>query len=107
VTRRGEPQRLGESVRALRAEAQPATLLAAVQSCWRQALGERVAAESRPVRERDGVITVECRAATWAQELDLMQNELLARLNGALGADRVTGLRLVVGEFAPSSHNSA
>jgi predicted nucleic acid-binding Zn ribbon protein len=107
VTRQGKPRRLGESVRALRADAQPATLLAAVQGCWRPALGERVAAEARPVRERDGMITVECRAATWAQELDLMQNELLAKLNGALGSDRVTGLRIVVGEFAPSSQNNA
>ena len=57
--------------------------------CWREAIGERVAAEARPVRERDGVITVECRAATWAQELDLMQDELLARLNAALGGARV------------------
>jgi predicted nucleic acid-binding Zn ribbon protein len=107
MTRRAQPRRLGESVRALRADAQPATLLAAVQGCWRAALGERIAAESRPLRERDGVITVECRAATWAQELDLMQDELLAKLNQALGGDRVAGLRLVVGEFAPSTHTSA
>jgi predicted nucleic acid-binding Zn ribbon protein len=107
MTRQAKPRRLGESVRALRAEARPATLLAAVQGCWRAALGERIAAESRPVRERDGVITVECRAATWAQELDLMQDELLARLNQALGEDRVAGLRLVVGEFAPSTQTNA
>ena len=107
MSRQARPRRLGESVRALRAEAQPPTLLAAVQGCWRSALGERIAAESRPVRERDGVITVECRAATWAQELDLMQNELLARLNQALGEDRVAGLRLVVGEFGPSTHTNA
>ena len=37
------------------------------------------------MRERDGAITVECRAATWAQELDLLQDELLERLNEALG----------------------
>jgi predicted nucleic acid-binding Zn ribbon protein len=107
MTRRAQPRRLGESVRTLRAEAQPATLLAAVQASWRTALGDRIAAESRPVRERDGVITVECRAATWAQELDLMQNELLARLNQALGEARVAGLRLIVGEFAPPRQNSA
>jgi predicted nucleic acid-binding Zn ribbon protein len=102
-----KPRRLGESVRAVRAGAQPATLLAAVQGCWRAALGERIAAEARPVRERDGVITVECRAATWAQELDLMQDELISRLNQALGEARIAGLRLVVGEFSPSTQNSA
>ena len=76
---RASRARLGDSVRgACARDAQPATLLAAVQGCWRAAVGERIAAEARPVRERDGVITVECRAATWAQELDLLQDELLA-----------------------------
>ena len=31
------------------------------------------------------MVTVGCRAATWAQELDLLQDELLERLNAALG----------------------
>ncbi len=34
--------------------------------------------------ERDGVVTVACRSATWAQELDLLGPELLGRLNEAL-----------------------
>ncbi len=75
--------------------------MAAIQGCWREALGERVAAEARPIRERDGVVTVECRAATWAQELDLMQDELVERLNSALGEPRVAGLRLIVGDGRP------
>jgi hypothetical protein len=36
------------------------------------------------VAERDGVVTIACRSATWAQELDLLQPELIERLNGAL-----------------------
>ena len=74
---RARPEMLGESIRALRRETQPATLLAAVQGCWREALGAEIAAQAQPVREREGTITVECRAATWAQELDLLQDELL------------------------------
>ena len=34
------------------------------------------------------VVTVRCRAATWAQELDLLQGELLARLNAAIAPRR-------------------
>jgi hypothetical protein len=30
------------------------------------------------------VVTIACRSATWAQELDLLQTELLGRLNDAL-----------------------
>jgi predicted nucleic acid-binding Zn ribbon protein len=45
-----------------------------------------VARESEPVAERDGVVTVACRSATWAHELELMSDELTTRLNEALAA---------------------
>jgi predicted nucleic acid-binding Zn ribbon protein len=85
-------------VRALRTEVQPQTPLAAVQAVWEGAVGARVAAEARPVRERDGTVTVACSGSTWAQELDLLQNDLLARVNEALGEERVKRLRMVVGD---------
>jgi hypothetical protein len=34
--------------------------------------------------ESNGVVTIACQSATWAQELDLLQPELLGRLNEAL-----------------------
>jgi predicted nucleic acid-binding Zn ribbon protein len=37
-----------------------------------------------PVGERDGVVTISCRSAVWAQELDLLGPDLLKRLNEAL-----------------------
>ena len=92
------PRALGEAIRAIRASSEPATLLAAVQSRWTEAVGERIAAEAVPVRERAGTITVRCRAATWAQELDLLQGDLLARLNEALCPRRVERLRFTVGD---------
>ena len=39
------------------------------------------------------MITVACRSATWAQELDLMQESLLERLNATFSEQRVEGLR--------------
>ncbi len=105
MNRRASPKPLGDSVRALRSAVEPATLLAAVQGCWAEAVGERIAAEAHPVREREGTITVECRAATWAQELDLLQDELVAGLNQALGEARVARLRMVVGESFSSDSN--
>lgn len=87
------PRSLGDALREVRADAAPETLLAAVQSHWRAAAGEQVAAESEPVAERDGVVTIACRTATWAQELDLLQDELLERLNQALESPRVSALR--------------
>ena len=87
---RRAPRALGSALDEARAGVQPRTFLAAVQSAWPRAVGARVAAEAQPVAEREGVVTIACRSATWAQELDLLAPELLKRLNGALSeADRV------------------
>jgi predicted nucleic acid-binding Zn ribbon protein len=90
---RRAPRRAGGALRRVLERTAPKTLLAGVQSEWEQACGPRVAAEAQPVSEREGVITVTCRSATWAQELDMMQDELRGRLNAALGDDRLKGLR--------------
>lgn len=81
---RRQPRPLAAALLRARAAAEPVTLLAATQSAWPGVAGARVAAEAEPVAERDGVVTVACRSATWAQELDLLGPELLERLNEAL-----------------------
>jgi predicted nucleic acid-binding Zn ribbon protein len=64
--------------------AEPATLLAAVQSAWPGAVGEAIAREASPVSEREGVVTVACRSATWAQELDLLGGRIREQLEAEL-----------------------
>ena len=81
---RRAPRSIGSTLRRVRAESAPLTVLAAAQVAWRDAAGEAVAAEAVPVAERDGVVTVACRSATWAQELDLLSEELASRLESAL-----------------------
>ena len=54
----------------------PATPLARVQRAWPVAAGPAIAAAARPVAEHDGVLTVSCEAAVWAQELELMEGAL-------------------------------
>src|ERR687898_3224430 len=70
--RRRRPRRLAGALAETMSRAAPATPLAAVQAVWERAAGAEVAAQARPVEERDGVVTVACRSATWAQELDLL-----------------------------------
>ncbi len=75
----------------------PASTLARVQEVWDGAVGSAIAASARPISERDGVLTISCEAAVWAQELDLMADEVLAGLNAALGADCIRELRCRTG----------
>ena len=93
MKRRRAPRSAATALHGVLDSAAPKTLLASVQASWEDACGAAIAAEAQPVAEREGVVTVACRSATWAQELDLMQEGLLGRLNEALGEARVEGLR--------------
>jgi predicted nucleic acid-binding Zn ribbon protein len=85
VSRRRVPRPLAAAVDAALERAEPATLLAAVQRAWPGAVGDAIAREANPVSERDGVVTVSCRSATWAQELDLLSDQILSKIRRELG----------------------
>lgn len=80
MTRRRAPRPIARAVEAALESAEPATLLASVQSAWPGAVGEAIARQATPVSERGGVVTVACLSATWAQELDLLSGQILPRI---------------------------
>jgi predicted nucleic acid-binding Zn ribbon protein len=101
--RRTAPRRLGLALAEVSERLAPATTLAQVQARWPDTVDAAIAAEAEPVSERDGLVTVACRSAVWAQELDLLGPELVIRLNEALAGGETTGgpvrgLRAVVGD---------
>ena len=91
--RRREPRALSHAIAALADQLAPQTTLAEVQRVWPDTVGDVIAAQAEPTGERDGVLTVTCASAVWANELDLMGPELAERLNAALGAETVRALR--------------
>lgn len=91
--RRPAPRPLAQALSALTAGLAPDSTLGRVQELWPGTVGPVVAASSRPTAEHDGVLTVLCEAAVWAQELDLMAGEILPRLNQALDGATIRELR--------------
>jgi predicted nucleic acid-binding Zn ribbon protein len=91
--RKAAPRSLSLALGDLTASLAPATTLARVQESWERVTGPAIAAAARPTAERDGVLTVSCDAAVWAQELDLMAGELVPRLNAALAGEAIRELR--------------
>ena len=81
---RSAPRPLSLALDDLRERLAPATPLAAVQRIWPEVAGPAVAREATPVSERSGVVTISCRSAVWAQELDLLSGQLVEQLNEAL-----------------------
>jgi predicted nucleic acid-binding Zn ribbon protein len=92
---RRSPRSLAAALGALTDELAPQTLLADVQRAWPATVGEAIAAQAQPTAERGGVVTVACAASVWAQELDLMGPQIIARLNESVGTEAVCRLRCV------------
>ena len=90
---RRAPRPLASALDALTTSLAPASRLARVQEVWKSVTGPAISSSARPTAEHDGVLTVTCDAAVWAQELDLMAGELVPRLNAALGDDGIRALR--------------
>ena len=94
--RRRGPRPLADALEQLGHRAAPPTLLARVQAAWGEVVGPAIAAEAQPVGERAGTVTVACRSAAWASELELLAPDLLKRLEDALGSadgPQLKGLR--------------
>jgi predicted nucleic acid-binding Zn ribbon protein len=91
------PRPLSAIMRELTSALAPASTLARVQEVWERTVGPAIAASARPTAERDGVLSVTCEAAVWAQELDLMAGDLIPRLNAALAGEPIRELRCRTG----------
>jgi predicted nucleic acid-binding Zn ribbon protein len=100
--RRLAPRPIGRVLPGVVGEARPATLLARVQAIWPEVAGRALAASTAAVSERDGTVTVVCESAVWAQELELLQRDLVERLREALeeaGGGKLERLRFSVGSL--------
>lgn len=89
---------LGDSLRRLTDELGlgEVSTAAGVMSCWADAVGPDVAEHARPVKLRDGVLTVEAEDPAWASQLRYLGSDLVDRLNRALGTEDVREVRIVV-----------
>ncbi len=99
--RRLAPRPLAAALAGALEGAEPATALARAQAVWADVAGPGLAPFARPAAERDGVLTLVCESGVWAQELELLGPDLLARLREATGAGAgIDRLRFVVGSGA-------
>jgi hypothetical protein len=104
VSRRPAPRPLAAALAGAVGDARPAGLLAAVQSAWPPVAGIALAAAATPASEASGTVTVACESGVWANELELLGPDLIARLNEHLERagepGRVERLRFVIGSGA-------
>jgi predicted nucleic acid-binding Zn ribbon protein len=94
---RRAPRPASLAVRGALERSAPRTDLAAAQTVWAEVVGDAIAAAAEPVAEREGVLTIHCQSATWAEELSMMEGELLRRLGERLGERSPSALKVLVG----------
>jgi predicted nucleic acid-binding Zn ribbon protein len=66
---------------------------------WEAVVGDALAAKTRPLRFRQGTLTVAVKSPAWMQQLTMMKPQLLARLAAALGREAVRDLRFTLTDF--------
>jgi predicted nucleic acid-binding Zn ribbon protein len=94
-----EPRPIAQALARVVERAAPATTLARIQHCWGDVAGDVIAREATPISEHSGVVTVACRSAVWANELELLSKGLVEGLNESLGTPAVSSFRFVVKGF--------
>lgn len=95
------PRAMSSALDAVMARVEPRTPLAGLQRVWPGAVGEALAPHATPTAmSGDGVVTVSCDAAVWAQEVELLSYEVIQRLNAELGSGTVRELRCRATESA-------
>ncbi|WP_024801407.1 DUF721 family protein [Nocardia sp. BMG51109] len=68
---------------------------------WASVVGEDVAAHANPVSLTDGVLSIQAESTAWATQLRMLQSQILAKINAAVGQGVVTSLK-ISGPAAPS-----
>ena len=64
---------------------------------WKDAVGETVAAHTRPVRMRDGTLVVSAEDSVWKQEIGFLRGDILQKLNLRMGEPAVREIKIVIG----------
>jgi hypothetical protein len=67
---------------------------------WEEVVGPQIAARTRPIRIREGVLEINVDQPTWRQQLQLMKPKILAQLNAELGKATIKDLYLKRGKVS-------
>ncbi|MDA0184249.1 DUF721 domain-containing protein [Solirubrobacter phytolaccae] len=92
MRRRRSPRPISFALDVVGDRLEPATLLAKIQRHW-PAVAGAFANTCEPRYERDGELVVACDSSVQANELQLMSELVVERLNAALGQPAITRLK--------------
>ncbi len=71
----------------------------AVDTYWKDLVGEAGFKHSRPAALKKGILTVRVDSSGWMQELSMQKRGILKGLKRALGKDKISEIHFRIGEF--------
>ncbi len=60
---------------------------------WKEIVGDEICKKAKPFRITRGILYVSVATSTWANELNLMSDQLIKKINSFIGEEVVKGIR--------------
>ncbi len=60
---------------------------------WEDIVGQQIAEKSKPEKLKDGILFVSVASSTWANELNLMSQQLILKVNSFTGLKVIKDIR--------------
>ena len=76
------------------------TSLIRVWDVWEEAVGEVVAANTRPAAFKGDLLIVNATSSSWLQQLRFLRSEIIQKVNHALGGDPIKDIKFKIGPVA-------
>jgi predicted nucleic acid-binding Zn ribbon protein len=64
---------------------------------WNHAVGPEIAANARPAAFKRNILLLHVSNSSWLHHLRFMEQDLIARINCALGSERINTIQLKIG----------
>lgn len=68
---------------------------------WASVVGDDIASHATPITLKEGVLSIAAESTAWATQLRMLQGQILAKINAAVGPGIVKSLK-ITGPAAPS-----
>jgi hypothetical protein len=78
-----------------------------IWNVWDKAVGEQIAQRAQPVAFRSGILTVIVDSPPWMQQLTFMKQQIVEKINTALGEELVQEMYLKAGKPEPQKMKTA
>jgi predicted nucleic acid-binding Zn ribbon protein len=73
--------------------------LAQILNMWDAVAGSTIAQNTKPKVLKGKLLTVNVTSSVWLQQLQFTKNELIIRLNAALGAEEIENIKFKIGRI--------